>query len=1454
MDNKQNMSNVYYFQHYLRVVLLVSVLVGSSYSLVSTQMKENLSFAPNTPQVRMLTSLPEFESSSLYSIWGWFKFNGETPAISNIVSLRNLEQIVKSQQEQTGPFPDPNYPTCPVNPEDILFYPYLANDPDITNNPNCFPKNTGANTIDSQSIRTEDLLYINYDLNPPQGNEQKYSVIFLCQSGISESGKSDMMLEGFEDLPLTKNLWSFFAISADYATGDVSIFLTVYEGNHMVMKNKTFKINYPEFKLKKSSELILAGVELNPYFQSTSGFIGNIAVVEMGLFYSNGIDNIWSGFMGQEAFNYNGVIKELLFHIYNGQNSVDSKGLISGIEYQINGTFVPVNSQDRRRVGVALQQSSSIDLETIDFNNINDLIKSFVFYFHIKYQESLSDNITLLKRGNKDSNGFIRISLLKKNNGRVIQMVIKGAGETMEWQSDSVLKENEEYKIMVGFSISPAMSANVVYWDNTGSQNFDHLAYNIDFNSSPQKIMLMGDAEEDGKTGMIYFYRFMILNSASASYYKSLSIDSQIAHTETGLSQTETAVAAETDIAPKQRQFDKCDLHTSFYEGDRGCLICKESISNSDRKCVDYCPVKSINALSDTCLTCRESDCSDFETTVWTVTKQGDQIYRLTPSNRIKSEVNYNSLFTVVEKDTGKNIEFTQTVNPVTQEVDIELAPTEDIKETEIEFKLNQDEANPMFDENNNLIYAKSSTATIERICYVSDDKKEALQALAITVLGVYALSLILLIIFTICCFKKIHDIGGLWKFFLHNWMKLQMVAFFLLLGVYLPCCVKEFLNILYLIAVKWDHAFNDIINDSQDNNTKFNSGLLESQPPKRFTDEGVYAFILHNICVAFIVHLFILLMYIVVKIWDVLITSTAQCMYKTFIFMEFTVLIVGFLLVEMHIFVFSALNWRLAIFTTAYFVICFIIAILYILVFILFWLFAAFRLAGSQSYFADPINYNKFYYFFAGFRDNKWARTYDIWLVLGYMIIGFMIGLLLHSPLAQMIVILCVLVVLFLITIILRPWSSLFLFLVDIISQVLILAGVIVLLIIASYDASECFDCGDREGSLCWLIVMFFFLGLLLAALGLIAAVLFSVCMGDRFNEWGKNKKTVVIEENEVIEIEDNNNQRVEYNNNYHSSRYDNDVKNHSNYREYNNYNEETFNNYSNNYVSQYNNQERQYDEEKRNENYFVSANKFSKYNNTDNKLSADFEARESGLRENQLDYNPAEGMQNDHDYYNSNRMIEQSYRSGKEGNQIESNKFGYEGEERVKLDSNQKSMNEFLQEMKQERQKEETPNYSDYTGTSYYSEMNSNPDYQSRHVKSQNNSKVHGDSLGNRSSYTYTQMVRPDRIDEEYKQPNVAKALSNNMEDSYYENSRMELGQQKKIIDMRKDNFYKRSIDNYSNNDFRGMGSPDGSGFRDDGTGYSWDSKLDRSSMNKSVKRVEQQFSKSRKFDYDY
>ena len=69
--------------------------------------------------------------------------------------------------------------------------------------------------------------------------------------------------------------------------------------------------------------------------------------------------------------------------------------------------------------------------------------------------------------------------------------------------------------------------------------------------------------------------------------------------------------------------------------------------------------------------------------------------------------------------------------------------------------------------------------------------------------------------------------------------------------------------------------------------------------------------FILHNMLIAFIAHLIILLVWIFVKIWDRLMAVRKSFMFVFLNIMEYTALIVGYILVLMQIAAFSSLNVR---------------------------------------------------------------------------------------------------------------------------------------------------------------------------------------------------------------------------------------------------------------------------------------------------------------------------------------------------------------------------------------------------------------------------------------------------------------------------------------------------------------------------------------------------------------
>lgn len=107
------------------------------------------------------------------------------------------------------------------------------------------------------------------------------------------------------------------------------------------------------------------------------------------------------------------------------------------------------------------------------------------------------------------------------------------------------------------------------------------------------------------------------------------------------------------------------------------------------------------------------------------------------------------------------------------------------------------------------------------------------MKGLAWALLAMYALTLLLLIIWSLMCYRRYGygQLAGYWKFFLHMWCKLQMVSFFMILAVYQPCCVRAFLKQLYRICVSWDHYLRVWINRSLRGGYDYDRGINRPLP-----------------------------------------------------------------------------------------------------------------------------------------------------------------------------------------------------------------------------------------------------------------------------------------------------------------------------------------------------------------------------------------------------------------------------------------------------------------------------------------------------------------------------------------------------------------------------------------------------------------------------------------------
>lgn len=119
-------------------------------------MKSFKNYDINTNQDNLQVDLGNnFQSTKRYSIWGWYKANLSNPAISNIITLKNLsgsEAFIRTQFNN-------DFPPCLFTNNQLNENPDLKNQAEVINNPNCDYENL-------QQGNREDLLYVNYDLQP----------------------------------------------------------------------------------------------------------------------------------------------------------------------------------------------------------------------------------------------------------------------------------------------------------------------------------------------------------------------------------------------------------------------------------------------------------------------------------------------------------------------------------------------------------------------------------------------------------------------------------------------------------------------------------------------------------------------------------------------------------------------------------------------------------------------------------------------------------------------------------------------------------------------------------------------------------------------------------------------------------------------------------------------------------------------------------------------------------------------------------------------------------------------------------------------------------------------------------------------------------------------------------------------------------------------------------------
>ena len=980
-------------------LLILLILSTSIKNYIQNVIEEEKEFNSQQKNLKISTKFSEQKNIfKKYTIWGWFKFQGDKIGLSNIL-------IIKKKNN----------------------------------------KRNNSNFKNEINIENEIYLKIDYEIT---NKGDSYLIEFSLKNDI----KNNFEKITFFDLRFEKNIWVYFAVSCDYNFGMAFFYLKEFNVTIPIDRNQNIALNNFDFKMEKENDIIFSSDQVFSDYPF-EGFISNVAFAP---FFTNFLEILWMSYLPQNSFYYNGIILQIFFKVYNKNSMVRSKGLIEE-SFVIDNYLSLYEENNKSSFGVKISSKSSLDLGFVDFK-ISESIKSCLFIFDIIISSELTDNFILLERGNEN----IIISIIKKDNGRIITFKIKEEdGNQITWKSKFILKEEKKIFFAIGIIISPASFGRIIYYDENNIELYELNKINFDLTNS-KKIFLFKQKDKNG-LGFVNIYRFDILNSVSSVIFKHLFKN-----------------IGDQNLIDK---IENCDFKTDYYKESFKCLKCLNSILDENKSCKTFCDQNEFNGQNDFCEKCEEENCKEMELTTWDILKLNENEYKLTPTKKIlnSENLNFEKLFKIKINSGKEEIsDFTYKTNfdNKTQIINYNFDFKKKIIDRNLEFIYKSNNDGVYYDENRNIIRDQNLSIKLKDICFLKKNKKNSLTALAIIILVIFFITFFLLIIITLYI-KKIKNILFFWKFFLHSWMNFQLLTFFLFIGIKIPCCVKKFLSILYLVTVKWDYGLRWLIDIINEDKLSYKNGLISSQPENlEFNDENVKAFILHNMGILFIIHFIFLIFYIIMRILFKFRKFIKQ--KKKFLSnIEFSVIIIIFVIFHMQIFVFVSLNLKKTIFTNFYFVLNFIISLIYIILISLGFLYFGYRLFGSTVYFMDSKQKDKFSYFFLGHKKAEleiWWNSFDYLRILIHFLIGVIIGVFYKNYLFQTIAIFILILIFLISAVIFRPWIFSLQIIWEIFSLIIIWIISIFFLVIATKDNIGCSECIDREGLFCWFIVILIF------------------------------------------------------------------------------------------------------------------------------------------------------------------------------------------------------------------------------------------------------------------------------------------------------------------------------------------------------------------------------------------
>ena len=993
-----------------------------------------------------------------YTISGWLKNKAKKTNIANILTIRNLKEISTSS-ESISPYPDLKSPKCPFSENELILNPSLTKNKKVYENPNCFLEREEKMVVKKDAF----LLIINHDFDE---EEKKFGFTFLIVNGFKNE-RPLLELKGFSGLEYEIDIWVYFCISVDYEKGVGHVLMKEYKEKGVVQRTKEFRLNFEGFFMSKIFNVSLGSRQKNIYYTAQHAFFGEIGYFIVSDCFVDNLEFFDLNFLEVGKIEYKGVLFDFIVSLHEKKEQIKSIGFFKN-SYEIKEDFFLLYEIDKEKTGLKLNSKTVIDMPKVDFKQIGDMTY-FNFFFEFLFQENLEDDFFLLKRGIDNKNGSIVISLEKTDSGRFVKIKITGKTEEIIWKSEMIFAEKTKYDFFLGFRINLAKNCEITFLSGE-IMEYKFIKKKIEFNKNPENIILFGNDKTNEYIGFLEIYRISFLNTLTPFAYK--------------------------DITKKKKKdlltnFEKnCVIITSGYKKNYNCLKCQNSILDLNYKCIDYCPFNYKNSGGDICVNCLEIDCKEFPSTFFEIKQIDNKSFELFPNKKILNLKNTDVFDVNIDGLKKKNNDYSFSSKIEEDKIDFFFDFKKNLENSNLTFLL-KDEKNPLFDLNRNLVYKKKSEIILKNICFVEKEKKSWIKFFSVIALIIFLITFLLLSFSTIFFYKKMIDLISLWKNLLYIFMKYQLISLLLISGLDLPCCVFEFLNYIYIIIIKWNYGLRHFFNQIFIDDLVFNEILVFKQPKtKQLIEEGVRNGILHNMGITFFIQFLIILVYLGFKIFFLIKNKKSLFIKKVLSMFEFFGLIIVFVFVLPQISVFLAIGIKQKNFDHYYFTINFVICILYVIIFFLFFIYFLINLLKPTVNFLKIKLQKKFLFFLIGYKKGNFKRIFDLLLFVLIFSIGLILGFSWDFIIFQTYSILFILFLIILMNILIRPWIYKIINVGEIISWAFITFSYLFFVIMANNENNGCKYCGDREGLMCFFIILGFFLAMTIPCVFLLSLI----------------------------------------------------------------------------------------------------------------------------------------------------------------------------------------------------------------------------------------------------------------------------------------------------------------------------------------------------------------------------